>query len=140
MLAFCCAPVTVDLSIAWLGGCKAESPEEGDLWADVVVLTIVAASEDDCSSADMPNPIAIKSPTPCVVVENVVAALPDSDTLGVGLSEVEDNRDLEVVVFANKALRAETSCAANDAFTALPYNSIASRQENAFFENMIMAW
>jgi hypothetical protein len=140
MLAFCCAPVAVDLSIASLGECKAEDPEDGELWADVTVSTVVAAGGDDCSWADMPKPIAIKSPTPCVVAETVVAALSDSDPLGVWRSEVEDNRDLEVVVFANEALRAETSCAANDAAAALPHNSRASRQENAFFENMIMAW
>jgi hypothetical protein len=139
MLAFCCAPVMGDLSIAWLGECKAEDSEDGDLWADVLVLTVVAASED-VSWADTPKPIAIKSPTPCVVVETVIAALSDSDTLGVGRNEVEDNRDLEVVVFANEELRAETPCAANDAVTAVPHNSRASRQENAFFKNMIMVW
>ena len=128
MLAFCCAPVTVEFSIAWLGDRKVEGPEEGGLSADIIVMTVVAASEDDCSWADMPNPIAMKSTTPCVVVEIVVAGISDSDTLGVGRSEVEDNQDLEVVVFANETLRAETSCAANDAVTALPHNSRASRQ------------
>lgn len=69
VLPFWRTPVAVDTSKVWLERCKTEDRDEGEVSADIVLLDVVVATEDDWPWADMPKPIAMKSPTPCVVVE-----------------------------------------------------------------------